>query len=97
MLREDGRVVGRTPHLRHASGGLDKEVSANGHGRDACLLDVNSVVYTTRAARASIAHAHDNVVTLPRHLLNHARLGWLGRRRLAMILDAGDAETLVKQ
>ena len=90
MLGENRGVVGCAPHLGHSLSRGDEPVGANGGRRDACVLYVNSVVHTARAAGASITHPYNDRVAVLRQLLDG--LGHRGPRSagLAVPADVGN-------
>lgn len=76
------------PHGRHRLRCVHKDVGANRDRRRSGLFDVNPVVHTARAARASTANGHDDVIAPLRHRLDHSGISRLGGGWLAVVFHA---------
>ena len=73
VLGENDRIVLGAPHTGHRPCSFDENIRTDGDGRNARLFHMNAIVHTARAARASTANGHENIVTRLRQLLNHLR------------------------
>ena len=73
MWHINHRIVRHAPYSRSGLAGGHKVVGANGGSRDTGAVQMDTVVHTARAARASISHPYNGQITELLPLLDHLR------------------------
>src|SRR5262245_19291716 len=94
MCHVNYRIVRHAPYSRSGLASGHKVVSADGGGRDTGTVQMDTVVHTARAARASISHPNDGQVTERGPRLDDLRRHRLRGRRFAVPHDV--AETILR-
>src|SRR6266540_3227146 len=77
MRHIEHRIVRHTPYSGCRLRGGPEMIGANGGGRNAGAIEMDAIVHTARAARASIAHADEHQVTRLGELVDHRGSRWL--------------------
>src|SRR5213593_1641649 len=90
MRHIDDRIVRHAPYGRCGLAGSHKMIGANGGSRDPGTVQMNTVVHTARAARASISHPDNGQITELFPLLDHLRRYRLRGGGFAMPHDVGE-------
>jgi hypothetical protein len=94
MWHVNDRIVRHAPYSRSGLAGGYKVVSANGRSRDTGTIQMDTVVHTARAARASIAHPDNGQITELLPLFDDLRSYRLRGRGFAVPHDV--AETILR-
>ena len=94
MWHINHRIVRHAPYGRSGLASGHKVVGANGGSRDTSTVQMDTVVHTARAARASIAHADNSQITELLPLLDHFRGDGLRGRRFTVPHNV--AETVLR-
>jgi len=73
MWHINHRIVRHAPYGCRSLAGSYKVIGANGGSRDTGTVQMDTVVHTARAARASISHSDNSQITELLPLLDHLR------------------------
>jgi len=80
MWHVEHRILRHAPHCGCGLSRIHKVIGTNRRGRNASAVEMNAIVHTARAARASIPHPDNDQVTYGTQFLNHLRGYRFGRR-----------------
>src|SRR5215813_12415398 len=96
MWHINHRIVRHPPYGRSSPTGGHKMISADGGSRNTGTVQMDTVVHTARAARASISHPDNGQITELCPLLDHLRRHGLRGRGFAVPYDVTETILLIE-
>ena len=91
MRHIEHRIVRHAPNRGCGLSRIHKVIGTNRRGRNASAVEMNAIVHTARATRASIPHPDNDQVAHCTQFLNYLRGYRFGRRGLAAAYHFGEA------